>query len=236
MSHYQGTAGGTDKAKAVAGVLLVHAALAAVILAGLNVQLVQESIERLTTFDIEAPKPPPPPPPPPPRKQSERAKDEEGAAGKKAVPTEVVAPKVKPLQPPKIAAAPVPSTGSASSAGAATAGTGTGAGGSGNGLGGGGTGSDYSKFTPAQLVRNISRGDYRAIAGDRMPQGIAMVALRVEPDGRADNCRIVRSSGDGVIDSNLCPLVTSRLRFRPARDDRGRPIPYQLQYVARWSL
>jgi protein TonB len=237
MSQYRGTAPGPDKAKAIGGVLLVHAGLAAAIVAGLNVRLVQQSIERLTTFDIETPKPPPPPPtPPPPQKQSERAKDEEGAAGKKAVPTEVVAPKVKPFVQPRIAAAPVPSTGSASTAGAANAGTGTGAGGSGSGLGGGGTGTDYSKFTPARLVRNISRGDYRAIAGDRMPQGIAMVSLRVEPDGTADNCRIVRSSGDSIIDRNLCPLVTNRLRFRPARDDRGRPIPYQLQYVARWSL
>ena len=229
MSQYRGTAPRPDKAKAIGGVLLVHAGLAALIVGGLNVRLVQQSIERLTTFDIEAPKPPPPPPTPPPQKQSERAKDEEGAAGKKAVPTEVVAPKVKPLVPPKIAAAPVPSTGSAPTAGAANAGTGTGAGGSGSGLGGGGTGADYSKFTPARLVRNISRGDYRAIAGDRMPQGIAMVSLRVEPDGSADNCRVVRSSGDTIIDRNLCPLVTSRLRFRPARDDRGRPIPYQLQ-------
>jgi len=236
MSHYRGTAPTPDKAKAIGGVLLVHAGLAAMILAGLNVRLVQQSIERLTTFDIETPKPPPPPPPPPLQKPSERAKNEEGAAGKKAVPTEVAAPKVQPLVQPKIAAAPVPGTGSASSAGAAHAGSGPGAGGSGSGPGGGGTGTDYSKFTPAQLVRNISRGDYRAIAGDRMPQGIAMVSLRVEPDGTADNCRVVRSSGDAIIDRNLCPLVTSRLRFRPARDDRGLPIPYQLQYVARWSL
>lgn len=234
MPNYA-TADGSDKAKAIGAVVLVHAGLAAVILAGLNVNVVQQAVEHLTTFDISAPKPPPPPPPPP-QKQAERAKEKEGAAGKKAVPTEVVAPKVKPLAQPKIAAAPVPSTGSASSAGASAAGNGTGAGGSGNGLGGGGTGADYSKFTPAQLVRNISRGDYRRIAGDRMPQGIAMVSLRVQPDGSADSCRIVRSSGDSYVDGGLCPLIVSRLRFRPARDDRGRPIPYQLQYVARWSL
>ncbi|MFL6733671.1 MAG: TonB family protein [Sphingomicrobium sp.] len=237
MSHYRGTAGAPDKAKAIGAVLLVHVALAAGLLAGLNVRLVQQSIERLKTFDIVLPKPPPPPPPPPPAQKAERAKEKEGAAAKKAVPTEVVAPRVKPLQPPKIAAAPVPSTGTAASAGASTAGSGTGAGGSGNGLGGGGTGArDYSRFTPAQLVRNITRGDYRAIAGDRMPQGIAMLSLRVEPDGTADNCRVVRSSGDSFVDGALCPLVTQRLRFRPARDDQGRAIAYQLQYVARWSL
>ena len=237
MSNYQGTADTPDKAKAIGAVLVVHAALAAVILSALHVADVQRAVEQITSFDIAAPKPPPPPPPPPPpQRRAEGAKEKEGAAGKKAVATEIAAPKVRPLIQPKIAAAPVPSTGSASSAGASTAGSGTGAGGSGDGLGGGGTGADYSRFTPAQLVRNIRSGDYRAIAGDRMPRGIAMVSLRVQPDGSADNCRIVRSSGDAYVDGNLCPLVTNRLRFRPARDDQGRPIASQLQYVARWSL
>lgn len=237
MAYYQGTADGADKAKAVAAVLLVHAALAAVIITGLNAHIVERTIESLKTFDVTAPKPPPPPPPPPPQKRRDRTREKEGAAGKKAVPTEIVAPQVKPPAEPKLAAAPIPSTGSASSVGASTARRGTGAGGTGSGLGGGGTDTaDFSRFTPARLVQNIRRGDYRVIAGDRMPQGIAMVSLRVQPDGSADNCRIVRSSGDPYVDRNLCPLVTSRLRFRPARDDQGRPIPYQLQYVARWSL
>jgi protein TonB len=63
-----------------------------------------------------------------------------------------------------------------------------------------------------------------------------MVSLRVEPDGTATNCRIVRSSGDAGVDAGLCPLIIARLRFRPALDDQGRPIPYQLQYVATWTL
>jgi protein TonB len=37
MSSYRGTANRPDKAKAIAGVLLVHIALAAAILTGLNV-------------------------------------------------------------------------------------------------------------------------------------------------------------------------------------------------------
>ena len=74
------------------------------------------------------------------------------------------------------------------------------------------------------------------LAGGRLPSGRAMVSLRVEPSGLPSNCRIARSSGDSVVDSGLCPLITQRLKFRPALDDRGRPIPYQLQYVATWSL
>jgi protein TonB len=63
-----------------------------------------------------------------------------------------------------------------------------------------------------------------------------MVALRVEPSGAPSNCRVSRSSGDSMVDAALCPLIVSRLRFRPALDDLGRPIPYQLQYVASWRL
>ena len=38
------------------------------------------------------------------------------------------------------------------------------------------------------------------------------------------------------VDSGLCPLIVERLRFRPALDDHGHPVPYQLQYVATWRL
>jgi protein TonB len=126
----------------------------------------------------------------------------------------------------------VAGTGNTSTSGAAASGSGSGAGGSGSGSGSG----DYSKFTPARLVRNLSRGDYRQLAAGRMPSGQAMVSLRVDASGVPGNCRVTRSSGDTVVDADLCPLIVSRLRFRPALDDQGRPIPYQLQYVATWRL
>ena len=69
-----------------------------------------------------------------------------------------------------------------------------------------------------------------------MPAGRAMVSLRIEPSGLATNCRVRRSSGDPYVDAGLCPLITSRLRFLPALDDHGRPIAYQLDYVATWTL
>jgi protein TonB len=63
-----------------------------------------------------------------------------------------------------------------------------------------------------------------------------MVSLRVESTGLASGCRVLRSSGDPNVDAALCPLITQRLRFLPALDDRGRPIAYQLDYVATWTL
>ena len=235
MASYRST-GREDRARALAGVLLVHIVLGAVILSGLNVRIVQHAVEQLKTFDIREP-PPPPPQPPPPQQRSERAREEEGAAGKKAEPSPIVAPKPKIVLPakPPVPAAPVAGTGSATRLGASTAGTGTGAGGSGSGRGGGGTG-DFSGFTPARLVRNLNRSDYRQLTGGRMPYGRAMVSLQLDARGVPVECRIARSSGDSSVDAGLCPLITRRLRFRPALDADGRPIPYRLQYVATWSL
>jgi protein TonB len=232
MSSYTGAANQPDRAKAIGAVIAVHLGLATIILTGLNVRMVSQAVDRLETFDIRLP-PPPPPEPPPPVHQHHEAKREAGAPARKAEATPVVAPKPQLPLPSPIPAAPVAGRGSAPSSGAAAAGTGTGAGGSGNGPGGGG---DYSKFTPARLVRNLSRGDYRDLTGGRMPEGAAMVAIRVEPSGLPSNCRVIRSSGDASVDAGLCPLLVARLRFRPALNDQGRPISYQLQYVATWRL
>jgi len=223
-----------DRLKAVAGVLMVHAALAAAILSGLNVELVETTIERLKTFDINE-APPPPPPPPPPSPTPDRAKQEEGAAAKKALPTPVVAPQPKIVIPhtPPVKAAPVPSTGSAATAGAATAGSGTGAGGSGRGLGGGGAG-DFSRFTPARMLNKIPDREYRRISGGRMPSGSASIAFRVESSGRISNCRITRSSGDAAVDGIVCQAATKYLRFAPARDPDGRAVAQDMSYTPRW--
>ncbi len=235
MSSYRETADRPEQAKAIAAVVVVHALLAAMILTGLNVRMVRRAVEQLTTISTNEPPLPPPARPTKPAPRPTRAKKPAGIPAPKAEPTQVVAPPVRTPVPSPVPAAKVAGPGNAASSGAGTAGTGTGAGGSGAGPGGGGY-ADYSRFTAARLVRNLSRGDYRSIAGNRMPRGAAMVSLVVEPDGMPAECRIVRSSGDATVDSGLCPLIVARLRFRPALDDQGRPIPYQLQYVATWML
>ncbi len=232
MSSYRGTQGRPDKLKAMAGVAAVHIVLAAVIVTGLNVDTVRRAVEQMQTIAVFEPDPPDPPRPPE-RLRPDTAPEEAGAPAKKAEPTPVVAPEQRIPAPSPIPAAKVAGQGSATTSGAAAAGSGTGAGGSGFGPGGGG---DGSGFTPVVLIRNLNRGDYRPLAAGRLPRGSAMVALTVDTRGMPGNCRVVRSSGDSIVDSGLCPLVTRRLRFRPARDASGRAIPYTLQYVANWSV
>jgi protein TonB len=230
MSSYRGTAEGTDRAKAIAAVVLVHAALAVAILSGLNVNIVRHAVERLQTIDLREP-PPPPPPPPPPAARPKQAKLEQGAPGKKAEPSPVVAPKPRiPVESP-LPAAPVAGTGDATTAGAAASGTETGAGGSGSGRGGGG----FAGFTPAQKITKIPDREYRRlVAASGMARGSVGVAIRVEPDGSATNCRIVRSSGSPVADSLMCQLTEEYVRFRPALDAEGRPVAQEITWYPNW--
>jgi protein TonB len=236
MASYRSTER-EDRAKALAGVLVVHVALGAVILTGLNVSFVRQAVEdHLTTFDVKE-LPPPPPEPPPPQQTSDRAKEEEGAAGKKAEPSPVVVPKPRIVVPakPTVAAAPVAGTGSATRSGAALSGSGPGAGGMGSGRGGGGTG-DFSGYTPAQRITKIPDREYRRIAtasGQRT--GRIGITLKVNTDGRPSNCRIARTSGNPTVDSLFCQLAQQYVRFRPARDDIGRPVAQDITWYPDWS-
>jgi len=231
MSSYRGTADGPSRTKAIAAVLLVHAALGAAILIGLNVDVVSRMAERMQTIDVRLPPPPPPEPPPPPKREEKKVELDEGAAGKRADPTQIVAPKPRiPVQSP-IPAAPVAGTGSATSSGSADYGTGTGAGGSGSGRGGGG---DTSKFTPARRISKIPDREYRRLAATGIRSGSVGVTIKVNTDGSASSCRIARSSGDRDIDALMCDLTVRYVRFEPARDDHGRPVAQDITFYPNW--
>jgi protein TonB len=231
VSTYRGTADRPDQAKAIIAVVAVHAALAFVILTGLNVRNVGEAVERLKTFNLTPPPPPPPvPPPPKPRPQPKMAKAA-GAPAKKAEPAPIVAPPTPlPVQSP-LPAAKVAGTGTASTSGAAAAGNGTGAGGSGYGPGGGGTGA----YTPARKLTNIPDREYRRFAATGIPYGSVAISIRVNPDGSVSNCRIARSSGSASADALMCQLTEQYVRFSPALDPGGRPIAQDVTWVPNWA-
>ena len=235
MSSYRGTADrpgfdNNSRAKAIAAVVAVHAALAFVILSGLNVRMVRSAVERLTTIDISVPPPPPPPvePPKPPPKP-ETMKKPQGAPAPKAEPTPVVAPQPKRPLPSPIPAAKVAGAGTSASSGAAAAGTGTGAGGAGNGRGG-----DFSGFTPARRVTRIPDREYPRLSATGIVSGSVGVTIKVNPDGSVSNCRVARSSGDRSIDALMCQLTLSYIRFDPAHDPSGRPVGQDVTFFPNW--
>jgi len=151
----------------------------------------------------------------------------------KAEPTPVVAPPPKIPAPSPIPAAKVAGTGTAPAAGASTAGTGTGAGGTGSGTGGGGYG-DYSRFTPARRITKIPDSEYGRLSSTGIQNGRMGVTILVNRDGSVSNCRIARSSGDPSIDALMCELTLRYIRFLPARDPAGQPVPQDITFFPDW--
>lgn len=230
---YRASPSVADRAKAVAGTAALYVAIIGAVLlipAGSPLRLGDD--EPTVLIDVnELPQPQPPP-----ETEPGKAREEEGAAGKKAEPTDVVVPKPERVVPAKspVTAAPVAGTGTASTAGAATTGTGPGAGGSGSGRGGGGSGGGGS---PAQWISGgLENSDYpRSALKDRL-QGRVSVRFTVLTDGRIANCRVVASSGSPMLDATTCRLLTQRLRFRPARNSAGTPIETELGSDYTWGI
>lgn len=232
-----------DRAGAIAGVLLIHAGVLAALLAlGPNLGGSEQKASPTTIFDVPAPQPPPPEPV---AVDAAAAPRKEGASAPPAKKAEA-SPVVRPEPRGELAAEPVlsassdPGEGSASSQGAAPVpGPGTGAGGQGNGsgsgsagagTGGGGSGGEAQR--PALASRALTQRDYSGASRRAWPSGRrVLVSFDVQLNGRATGCRIVQSSGVASIDAETCRLVTTKLRFRPARDRDGRPVVERYGYL-----
>ncbi|GGB91038.1 hypothetical protein GCM10011494_06750 [Novosphingobium endophyticum] len=236
---------------ALASLLIVAGGVVALV-SGFAVRLPLPSMPRtletiITTRDL--PEEPEPPPPPPPEEQ-----DASAAEGSPSPPnldneaTPVVAPppRVPPLiQPPPVTAAPEPETGAAASTGSSDrTGPGRGSGGSGEGRGGagdgsGGYGSGQGYRQPPTLPRQTSgRLRFSDLPRDlrRAREGAELtLRYRIGIDGRVSGCRILVSSGRTELDAHTCRYITEHFRFRPARDESGRPVAYVMTEIHGWN-
>ena len=238
MSSYRGSADSHERAAAIAAVVAVHAALAFVILTGLNVRVVSRAVEQLTLINLRKPPAPPLPRPAPIRhiqaaSKPVEAKRSEGAPAPRRSAAGPVAPRPVVPIPAPVPTARAAGSGSAPNSGASSNGNGTGAGGAGTGTGGGGYG-DYSHFTPARLISNIPDSQYARLAATGIQSGAVGVVILVGSSGQVSNCRIARSSGQPSIDALVCKLTLDYVRFEPARDPAGRPIAQDITYFPSW--
>ena len=192
--------------------------------------------------DRPAPEQPPPPPPPQPRATPGTAKSGKAgppAASAKAAPLAVALP----LTVPTFAPAPVPSTGNQTSSGAAQAGTGTGAGGAGNGSGGGGNGNGGSggdpqrEGTEPRIVRgDFKPSDYPKALREARPKGRTWTEVMVGTNGRPLSCRVERSSGTPLLDTETCRIIMQRFRFRAGLDANRKPVVAPFYIDIAWEL
>ena len=197
--------------------------------------------EVLSTFQVTVTTPKDPPPPPPPPEPDPEPAGASGEEGVKAIPREVVAPEPKVRLERDDPAPRASSTGDANSAGASDRGSGTGAGGTGTGTGSGnggtGTGGGGPVTKPVHIAGGIDNArDYPVPEGGRSARrgNDVIVQVTVGTDGRASNCRIYRPSADPEADRITCRLVVERLRFRPAVNSAGEPVPAPFYWQQKW--
>ena len=219
---------GRDRWIAGAGVALVHLAIGWALVAGLQPSLIRQASESLQLFDLPQPPPPPLAEQPKPKPAADPRKSGAAApANRDARPTEIVAPVLPPPLPPPVVAAPVAGPEVAATSGAAPVpGPGTGGGGLGSGTGSGGYGDGQGGGGRGTFARKISGqirdDDYPRSAARAGIGGTVWVRYTVTVQGRAQDCRVTRSSGNAELDAVTCRLVTKRFRYRPGTDAAGR--------------
>jgi protein TonB len=240
-----------DRTGAAAAVLLVHGALALLLLnaSGKVGELPSQTVP-IETFDVIAPVPPeplqPPAAPPPEPAETDDGAEAEGAAAppnirSQATPVVLPEPAVRLPQAPRVVASETPAQGAEATQGASpVAGPGTGAGGTGTGTGSGGAGSGTGGGGGGQAPRSPSVIQSTTLTGRDYPRAVlrawprggrTFVAVRVQLDGRATDCKVNRSSGNEVVDQWTCRLVEQQVRFRPATNERGEPYVAWYGYV-----
>ena len=74
---------------------------------------------------------------------------------------------------------------------------------------------------PIDQARWITPDDYPQAALRDAQEGATAYRLTIAPDGTAERCEVIHSSGFSALDAKTCPLVTRRARFTPARDEKG---------------
>lgn len=184
------------------------------------------------------------PVPPPPRAAPTPAPKANKAGGSPA-PSPNAAPLVlpPPVLPPLLDVPPVPTAHDPGS-GSAAAGTGGGNGAGGYGSGGAGSGSgggagegrgtgDFSAY-PRQVSGKLH---YSEIPKElrRSRAGVIRLRYRIGADGRVSECTVIASSGWPAFDNDTCARITDRFRFRPARDQQGRPVPFVMTETHGWD-
>lgn len=232
-----------QKATSALAASAVVGLIAGMLILGLRVTWQPGGAPTLVSIDLR-------PPTPPERKQEKRPVKASQASAPKGAPappnlrnqaTQVVVPPPRLVLPPPspIVVATQAGIGNAASTGAADRpGPGTGAGGIGDGTGGGGQGGDGEGVVtgPRQIAGRLKFSDMpESLLG---PGEAASVGVRftVGTDGRVSNCRIDRSSGKVGIDMLACRLIEKRFRFRPARNEAGRPVRAVVVETHNWMV
>ncbi len=202
MSYAQRKELSGNRTLAIIMVVFLQFALGYAIVTGLAYNVIKKSIQDLKTFDVEEQPPPPEEPPPPPKDMPKvpppPTMPPPMVRMQEAPPQTIiqqVAPTPPPYIPPVAPAAPAPPP-------------------------------PPRKVQSAQSAKGdlrslFSTDDYPASALAAGVGGTAQAELTIGADGRVVGCNLIRSTGNGALDSATCNILRRRAKFTPARDSSG---------------
>ena len=204
MSYAQRKEISGNRTLAIVFVVVIQFALGYAIVTGLAYNVIKKTAENLKVIDVEQPPPPPEKPPPPPKDLP------------KVPPPPTIPPPLVQMQapPPPIAVQvaptppPIPQIVQAPPAPPPPP--------------------PPHKTVSAQSARGdvrtlFSADDYPASAQAAGAEGTAQATLTIGPDGRVVGCNLIKSTGNGALDSATCNILRRRAKFTPARDSNGNP-------------
>lgn len=82
----------------------------------------------------------------------------------------------------------------------------------------------------------VDRKHYPAQALADREEGDVTMQYVLNPSGVPQQCKIKKSSGSAVLDSESCRLLTQRLIIAPKRDKTGRAIASAQEFGIAWNL
>jgi protein TonB len=202
MSYAQRKEISGNRTLAIILVVLIQFGLGYAIVTGLAYNVIKKAAQDLKTFDVEEQPPPPEEPPPPPKDMPKVPPPPVTPPPLVRVnttppPIQVVEAPTPPPIPPVAVAPPPPAPPP-----------------------------PPRKVQSAQSARGdlrslFSADDYPAAAQAAEAQGTAQATLTISPTGQVVGCNLIRSTGNGALDSATCNILRRRAKFTPARDSNG---------------
>ncbi|WFL77913.1 TonB family protein [Altererythrobacter arenosus] len=84
--------------------------------------------------------------------------------------------------------------------------------------------------------RWVTDADYKSRWVREELYGTAKFRLDIAANGTVENCQITQSSGHAALDEATCALVIKRAKFKPATGGDGQPTPGSYSNAIRWHL
>jgi TonB family protein len=82
----------------------------------------------------------------------------------------------------------------------------------------------------------LTPADYPAEARYLEQDGRVGVLLDIDAAGRISRCTVTETAGVPALDARTCELLPQRMRYRPATDGAGKPVPSRVATSVRWAL